>query len=136
MTREEALDIRTRARALEQPVDAFQQLAGEGEDWGVTFWAYDPVEEFTDRKLAVKRMVDDWLKEHPVRLMAVLNALYSLSKLTPAQRTSLYELCQLYDVPFYPAAFSWSFDLNPGWVSGWIGDAVFVGCSPDGEISS
>ena len=140
MTRDEALEIRTRARVLGAPVDAFEDFGPsndwQGGDWGVTFWAYDPVESFSNRDQAVKRMVDDWLKEHPVRLMAVLDALYSLSQLTPAQRKALSELSERYEVPFDPSSFySSPLDLKPGWVGGWIGP-VFVGCSPDGEISS
>ena len=35
-----------------------------------------------------------------------------------------------------PEAFSPAFDLPVGYVCGWIWTAIYVGVSPDGEISS
>jgi hypothetical protein len=55
------------------------------------------------------------------------------------QREALKRLCERYKVPFeeenfhtYPAD-SW---MMPLWAEGWIGDKVYVGCSPEGDIHS
>lgn len=57
-----------------------------------------------------------------------------------AQRAALQRLSDRYDVPF--DVHDWEnepFDLPPGYVAGWIGGSahkLYVGCDPDGIISS
>lgn len=55
--------------------------------------------------------------------------------MTPQQREALQRLCERYKVPFDPGAFAPRFDLPAGYVAGWVGP-IFVGCSPEGRISS
>lgn len=53
------------------------------------------------------------------------------------QRAALRGLSERYNVPFNEAAFVRSFELPDGYVAGWIGkDRLYVGCSPEGDISS
>jgi hypothetical protein len=54
---------------------------------------------------------------------------------TPAQIAALEYLCERYKVPFDPGAFHPRFDLPDGYVAGWVGP-IYVGCAPDGAISS
>lgn len=56
--------------------------------------------------------------------------------MTSAQILALVRTCHNYGVPFDPEAFSPAFDLPVGYVCGWIGTAIYVGVSPNGEISS
>lgn len=64
--------------------------------------------------------------------------------MTTAQIAALTDLCDRYKVPFDPEAFHTQFDLPPGYVAGWVGQpdfagnpgSIYVGCSPEGEISS
>lgn len=56
--------------------------------------------------------------------------------MTSAQVLALVRTCHNYRVPFDPEAFSPAFDLPVGYVCGWIGTAIYVGVSPNGEISS
>ncbi len=63
-------------------------------------------------------------------------------RITEAQEDALTALCGRYGVE-YDAAHYWpAFDLPEGWQAGWVGgpdnaeDTIYVGCSPDGEISS
>jgi len=64
--------------------------------------------------------------------------------LTEAQKHSLENLCERYNVPFRKDDYTPAFDLPEGYVSGWIGGlyglenkyTIFVGCDPDGRISS
>lgn len=55
------------------------------------------------------------------------------------QRAALQRLHERYGVPFDESKFitypsdSW---MMPGWAEGWVGDRVFVGCSPEGDIHS
>jgi len=56
--------------------------------------------------------------------------------MTEAQQKALHDLCNRYDVPFDPANFRPTFDLPEGYVAGWIGDKIYVGCDPEGRISS
>ena len=56
--------------------------------------------------------------------------------MTNEQAAALLSLCARYGVPFNP----WTFEVNPfdlptGYVSGWVGP-LYVGCAPDGEVSS
>lgn len=52
------------------------------------------------------------------------------------QMGALRDLCARYKVAFDPANFHVRSDLPPGYVAGWIGDRIYVGCSPEGDISS
>lgn len=56
--------------------------------------------------------------------------------MTDVQRFALERLCKAYRVQFDPTKFHSAFDLPPGYVAGWIGDHIYVGCSPEGDISS
>ena len=57
--------------------------------------------------------------------------------MTDAQRAALQRLSERYNVPFDEADFRPTFDLPTGYVAGWIGkDRLYVGCSPEGDISS
>lgn len=57
--------------------------------------------------------------------------------MTPRQYDALAGLCHRYKVEFDPEKFTPAFDLPPGYVSGWIGgNRIYVGVSPEGEISS
>lgn len=52
------------------------------------------------------------------------------------QRVALTRLSARYKVPFDPNTFEeHPFDLPPGYVCGWVGP-IYVGCSPEGDISS
>lgn len=55
--------------------------------------------------------------------------------MTEEQRQALEALCQRYNVPFNPQEFRPTFDLPTGWVAGWVGP-IYVGCSPEGVVSS
>jgi hypothetical protein len=57
-------------------------------------------------------------------------------ELTEQQTEALQNLCKRYDKPFDPTAFKPTFDLPGGYVAGWIGNTIYVGCSPDGRIVS
>lgn len=57
------------------------------------------------------------------------------SRLTAAQTAALAALCDRFRVPFDPTAFAPTFDLPAGYVAGWVGP-IYVGCDPDGVISS
>ncbi len=52
-----------------------------------------------------------------------------------AQELALRRLCDGYKVPFDKTAYTTQFDLPPGYVAGWVGP-IYVGVSPEGEISS
>jgi hypothetical protein len=56
--------------------------------------------------------------------------------MTPAQLDALARLHEAYRVPFDPEKFTPQFDLPDGYVAGWVGDRLYVGCSPEGRISS
>jgi hypothetical protein len=57
-------------------------------------------------------------------------------KMTNAQLEALEALAKRYGVPFDRARFEYGpFDLPPGYVAGWVGP-IYVGCSPEGRISS
>jgi hypothetical protein len=55
--------------------------------------------------------------------------------MTDAQELALRRLCDGYNVPFVKIKYHPQFDLPPGYLSGWVGP-IFVGVSPEGEISS
>jgi hypothetical protein len=64
--------------------------------------------------------------------------------MTEAQRKALTALCERYNVPFAEEHYRPAFDLPAGYVAGWAGGSeiqaehptIYVGCSPDGRISS
>jgi hypothetical protein len=56
--------------------------------------------------------------------------------MTEAQMLALWRKCGDYNVPFREDDYHPTFDLPTGYVAGWIGDRIYVGVSPDGEISS
>ena len=64
--------------------------------------------------------------------------------MTEAQMEALTSLCERYKVPFRPEHYRPTFDLPSDWVAGWVGGyeiqeehpTIYVGCSPDGRISS
>jgi hypothetical protein len=64
--------------------------------------------------------------------------------LTDAQREALTKCCERFKQPFREDDYHPAFDLPTGWVAGWIGGwyedeslrAIFVGCSPEGDIHS
>jgi hypothetical protein len=55
--------------------------------------------------------------------------------MTDAQRNALTALCERYHVPFSEDAFRYAFGLPAGYVAGQVGP-IYVGCDPDGRISS
>lgn len=56
-------------------------------------------------------------------------------RMNDAQKTALTELCARYHVEFVESDFKGTFELPSGYVAGWVGP-IYVGCSPEGEISS
>jgi hypothetical protein len=57
------------------------------------------------------------------------------------QERALRNLCERYKVPFDPSRYFSDFSLPKGHVAGWIGEpqaagSIYVGCSPEGQISS
>lgn len=71
--------------------------------------------------------------------------------LTEKQESALRNICERYHVDFNPEHYPPGWDLPPGYVNGWVGGithstkfssvtgdkvTIFIGCSPDGEISS
>jgi hypothetical protein len=65
-------------------------------------------------------------------------------QLTVLQETALSTLCERYHVAYRPEHYQPTFDLPEGYVAGWVGGAdiqkmhptIYVGCSPEGRISS
>jgi hypothetical protein len=65
-------------------------------------------------------------------------------QLTLLQEAVLSSLCERYHVAYAPRHYAPSFDLPPGYVCGWVGGfdiqrdhpTIYVGCSPEGRISS
>jgi hypothetical protein len=55
--------------------------------------------------------------------------------MTDKQREALTALCGRYNVPFNEENFRHPFDLPTGYVAGQVGP-IYVGCDPDGRISS
>lgn len=55
------------------------------------------------------------------------------------QEAALRQLCERYKVEFNPLHYSPTFELTANWVAGWVGgssNTLYVGVSPEGEISS
>lgn len=97
--------------------------------------------------------VDDLLKAWDVAidsgsgsyvLWAEVNALKeayndSVEKMTDKQDQALRRLCSRYGVDFDTQTFrkaSRIDGLPDGYVCGWVAKRIYVGCSPEGEISS
>jgi len=62
-----------------------------------------------------------------------------LATMTDAQARTLIDLCTRYRVTFDPNDYRTQFDLPSGYVGGWVGGepgTIYVGCAPDGAISS
>lgn len=57
------------------------------------------------------------------------------STMNEAQREALTALCERFNVALNEENFRPQFDLPKGYVAGWVGP-IFVGCSPEGRISS
>jgi len=63
---------------------------------------------------------------------------------TEAQARALFAICDRYRVGYDPAHYWRDPSLPPGYVSGWVGGrdiqatrpTLYVGCDPDGRISS
>lgn len=55
--------------------------------------------------------------------------------MTPQQEEALRALCGRYHVEFSPENFRYAFGLPKGYVAGQVGP-IYVGCDPDGRISS
>lgn len=55
--------------------------------------------------------------------------------MTPEQEQALRALCERYNTEFDADNFRPRFDLPRGYVAGQVGP-IYVGCSPDGRISS
>ena len=66
------------------------------------------------------------------------------NRLTLLQETSLSAICERYHVAYNPIHYRPQFDLPEGYVAGWVGGVeiqaeqptIYVGCSPEGIISS
>lgn len=56
--------------------------------------------------------------------------------LNKLQKTALEQLCGRYEVDFSEDNFHPGLGMSDGWVEGWIGKHIYVGCSPSGEIHS
>ena len=60
--------------------------------------------------------------------------------LPAAQEKALRDLCDRYGVAYDPAHYKPQFDLPKGYVGGWVGGPdirkLYIGCSPEGAISS
>jgi len=56
--------------------------------------------------------------------------------MTDTQKKSLEQLCSAYEVEFKEEDFHRSFSCGEGWIEGWIGKHIYVGCSPEGSIHS
>jgi hypothetical protein len=55
--------------------------------------------------------------------------------MTGKQEEALRALCERFSVPFNAEDFRPRFDLPKGYVAGQVGP-IYVGCAPDGRISS
>lgn len=51
------------------------------------------------------------------------------------QTAALQAICARFHVAFDASNYRPAFDLPAGYVAGWVGP-IYVGCSPEGEISS
>ena len=70
----------------------------------------------------------------------------TLPSMTQAQHDALRNLCHRYHVAFDEADYSPQFDLPAGYFAGWVGGirghqgpngpTIYVGVSPEGEVSS
>jgi len=63
---------------------------------------------------------------------------------TEAQARALFGICERYGVTYTPSDYWRDPSLPSGYVSGWVGghaiqstqQTIYVGCAPDGRISS
>jgi hypothetical protein len=63
---------------------------------------------------------------------------------TEEQARALFAICERYHVTYDPDHYKPAFDLPKGYVAGWVGGygiqkshpTIYVGCSPEGAISS
>lgn len=105
---------------------------------------------------AVKRLLEEWrvLTPEGARTWHAEDRAHALEQhadafpaespawtIGPAQEAALADLCARYDVAYDPAHYRpGGLGLPAGYVAGWIGgpDArkLFVGCDPEGRISS
>jgi hypothetical protein len=64
--------------------------------------------------------------------------------MTAQQEAALRAICERYNEEFRPDDYRPQFDLPSGYVAGWVGGyevqathpTIYVGCSPEGQISS
>lgn len=56
--------------------------------------------------------------------------------MTKEQEQALRDLCARFGVPFDAEQFKPAFDLPTGYLAGWVGEHIYVGCSEEGRISS
>lgn len=92
-------------------------------------WAYAWLEHMRvvrQRHMAIREGFTYW-REH--------GTLPGLS-MTDRQETALRDLCKRYGVEFEAKNYTTAYDLPIEYVSGWIGDRIYVGCDADGVISS
>lgn len=56
------------------------------------------------------------------------------------QRAALVRICERFSVPYDEAHYRPVFDLPSDWVAGWVGgpdhEKLYIGCDPEGRISS
>jgi hypothetical protein len=79
------------------------------------------------------------LLTHPL-----LDAFEAGTHLNGKQEDALRHLCDRYHVTFSPRDYKPAFDLPRTWVAGWVGGhtiqrthpTIYVGCDPEGRISS
>jgi hypothetical protein len=55
--------------------------------------------------------------------------------MTERQESALRALCARFSIEFDASNFYPRFDLPAGWVAGQVGP-IYVGCSPEGNVSS
>jgi hypothetical protein len=55
--------------------------------------------------------------------------------MTPQQEEALRALCGRFNAEFKPEDFRYAFGLPKGYVAGQVGP-IYVGCDPNGQISS
>jgi len=70
------------------------------------------------------------------KTITVQDVTVHIAELTDAQDEALVRIHENYGVTYDPMIFHHQFDLPPGYVAGWVGNQIYVGVSPEGEISS
>jgi hypothetical protein len=97
-----------------------------------------------DRDITRLGRENDELKEQLAALNTERGRSDGLSRMNHAQRNALWDKCAGYNVPFREDDYHPQSDLPPGYYAGWIGGwegighrrTIFVGVSPEGELSS